>query len=215
MTEINLIPLRWRIASARAARLRRWKLIVPTYASVLVLAAITAHLLFAPEGARAETELARAQEHIQLLNRTIEELNPKLADVQSKLAVAMTIGQQPDWSLLLLVLGRAAGTDIALSSVELAPAPETSVVIAPRTGAKRTNPTSSTRPSDAVRKLNVELAGLGKTQSAVAEFVVRLEQTQLFEQVKLTRTMKEPAGSADAFSFAVSTTLRGGRKTRP
>ncbi len=53
----------------------------------------------------------------------------------------------------------------------------------------------------------LELAGYGRSPEAVARFVLRLEGTRLFEQVKIRSTDRQPFRADDAIAFKIGCTL--------
>ena len=55
------------------------------------------------------------------------------------------------------------------------------------------------------------LGGLGRTQSSVAQFVVRLEQTGLFDEVKMITATREPFLSNEAVGFKLECRMSEGR----
>ena len=216
MNRVNLIPSEWRIAASVDRRIARWKLICIAYALVIALAAVAARTCVGGDETSLHYELTRTEQQIESLNRLIGELRPALAETQAQLGVAQAIGDQPDWSLLLLIVGRAASDEIVLTRMQLSPN-EAVPAPAPRSPTSRPTTNGPQVPLGSepqARRLKLELSGLGKTQTEVSGFVVRLEQTRLFDQVKLIRTAREAAGASDALAFQIDAVFRAGKRVR-
>jgi hypothetical protein len=62
------------------------------------------------------------------------------------------------------------------------------------------------------RRFTVELRGLATTQPAVSQFVLRLQQIGLFDDVKLLRTGREPVFNTSAVSFEITCVIGEGGK---
>ena len=110
------------------------------------------------------------------------------------------MGEQPDWSLLLALLSRTLGDQAVLRSVGLEYAPE---------AFEETAPSAPEAPNEPP-PVTLELSGLGQTQYVVSRFVLRLEQTPLFESVRLIDTRREPFLAGHAVAFRIECVLGAG-----
>src|SRR5262245_4840489 len=105
MTGVNLIPAKYRDARRRQRRAGAWFTICSGYAIVLAIAYVGGATALGDGGSTA-AELARTRQQVEELNRAAGMLKLQLRDAQIKLGVARTVGEQPDWSLLLGILGK-------------------------------------------------------------------------------------------------------------
>jgi hypothetical protein len=103
-----------------------------------------------------------------------------------------TVAEQPDWSVLLALLGSVKGDDVVLRSVAVGPAP----VPAPPPP-ERGKPA----PPPVVPDTILDVMGVGQTQLAVSQHVLRLEQTGLFSKVALLDTGREAFVNGNAIAF--------------
>ncbi len=63
--------------------------------------------------------------------------------------------------------------------------------------------------------IQLQLGGLGLAQQAVSEFVLRLEETSLFRQVKLLDTKREPFLDSDAIAFHIECLIETEEAVQP
>lgn len=215
MTNINLVPARWREKAARSRQKRRW--IGATFVYALALCGVAAVAIAAADsdGTSLAADIAKTKQQIEQLDHAIIALKPALAEAQTKLSVARSIADQPDWSLLLAVLSDATKGDIALVRCQLSRSDGAAETPAPAVKNAAAAPT--TRPA-APPAMKLALHGLGRTQTSVTDFVLRLEQTALFDRVTLKHVSKESTegGGPERCGFEIECSLNsdtsGGRK---
>src|SRR5262245_5603948 len=111
MNSVNLIPPSYRDACRRRKRMRAWFTVCGGYAIVLAIAYVGGATALGDGGSTAQ-ELARTQQQVEELSRAAGMLKLQLRDAQIKLGVARTVGEQPDWSLLLGILGKLSDDQI-------------------------------------------------------------------------------------------------------
>jgi Tfp pilus assembly protein PilN len=191
---INLIPAHRIAARQRRARLRAWGSAVVAYGIALAIACTAVTVLQAdPEAGQTlqQVELTRAAN--RKASGTLVEAAKRLALAQTSQKMVRVLSDQPDWSLLFAGLGNRLGDDAVLRDIRLR--------------------SISTGPAGPPR-YKLELRGLGKTQTAVSQFVAALEKSELFDEVRLLRTGREPFLTDNAVSFDLDCTLGdgGGRK---
>ena len=128
----------------------------------------------------------------------------KACDVQQRILTAglieqaanRSVGNQPDWSVLLTALSEELGDEIVFRGCRLeCPLSPNGAVASPQAA-------------------QIQLSGLGRSQTAVSKFVLRLEESGLLDKVKLVRTSRESLGDASAVAFVVDCGLsaQGGKK---
>ena len=215
MTSVNLIPHPRRRAAAARHRARRWCWGVAGYAAVLLGAYASAAAIITAQGDDKSAMLERTMRQIEELNNAAAALKPQLSEAHTRLSVARTVGDQPDWSLLLAVISGTIDDDIVLSSTKLDTlADERSAQIAPvPQAAKRASNADANEKSLEPTMLRVTLQGIGRSQSAVTQFVLRLERLGLFERVDLARSSRQTVGAVDANVFRIECSLQ--RSVKP
>jgi len=203
---VNLVPSARREAQVRSARIRFWFMTCATYGlgwlGVLVLV-----------GATALNDDTGLLDELRQVNGLVAESESELAALRGELVrsrvdltTSLTIGKQPDWSALLALLSTTLGDRITLRNCKLTtlhkstdvrgPAPASTVADRSETGVARESTT-----------IQFQLDGFGLAQQAVSEFVLRLEETSLFRQVKLLDTRREPFLDGDAIAFHIECLL--------
>ena len=185
MQTVNLIPAFRRDAKRCRQRVRQCAAICVLYAIVSSAAAGAWRWSLGGEDPGIEQHLATASADIDRASNALTFTNSQLSAARSQIASNRQILSQPDWSLLLALLSKETGNNIVLRSFELKAADA---------------PTSDKTPPTAP-KLTLRLSGFGRTNQAVAEFGLRLEETHLFSRVTLVDSSRETFLAGDAFSF--------------
>ena len=193
---VNLVPSARREAQVRSARIRFWFMTCAVYGlgwlGVLVLVGATA--LNDDTGLR--DELRQVNGLVAESESELVALRSELIRSRAELTTSLTIGKQPDWSALLALLSTTLGDRIILRNCKLTTLHKSPGMHGPATGVARESTT-----------IQLQLGGLGLSQQAVSEFVLRLEETSLFRQVKLLDTRREPFLDGDAIAFHVECLL--------
>ncbi len=204
MQAINLIPTHRTQAKRQRRNVRRWVALTLGYATMLTVVSVLCQTVWSDVDRSQTHQLAQVAERIEQSNAAITALQPQLAHVRLSLAIEQQIVSQPDWSILLAMLGEVMGEDIVLRECELTPL-YADGQRSPSGMALMHGPNGTIKLG--AHQYQLHLSGLGRSQSAVSRFVLRLEETRLFEQVKLINTMREPVRGIDAFSFKLECTL--------
>jgi Tfp pilus assembly protein PilN len=214
---VNLIPLHRRRAKARRARTRAWFAIGGTYAVVLTIAAVA--LTFASSSTCVPAkDLRKAESEIERSNQQLTAVRTVLAEAQQTLASARAVSDQPDWSMLLVLLAKSTGDDVVLNRCEITPvkddaaptipgAPPPAPPVAPPVQTVGLTPKAAV--SRSAGRADLRLAGIGRSQAAVAQFVLQLESTDLFEHVSLLQTTRQEYLGGEAVAFELDCPLRG------
>jgi Tfp pilus assembly protein PilN len=209
---VNLIPLHRRRAKARRARSRAWFAIGGAYAVVLFIAGAALMLTSADVPMK---DLRKAASDIERSNQQLTAIRTVLAEAQQTLASARAVSDQPDWSILLVLLAKSQGDDGVLNRCELSPARD-DAAMPQGPGAPPAAPVQTiglaAKPAAASRsagRAGLRLSGLGRSQAAVAQFVLQLETTDLFEHVSLLQTTRQQYLGGEAVAFELDCPLRG------
>ena len=193
---VNLVPAARREAQVRSARIRFWFMTCAIYGlgwlAVFVLVGATA----LNNDTALRDELHQVNGLVAESKSELAALRDELARSRAELATSLTIGKQPDWSALLALLSTTLGDRIILRDCKLTTLHKSPGARGPVTGVARESTT-----------IQLQLGGLGMAQQAVSEFVLRLEETSMFRQVKLLDTRREPFLDGDAIAFHVECLL--------
>lgn len=200
MKSVNFIPAHRLHERQRRRRLGRWGAAWAAYVVVLLGAYVCCCALYGGGSAHAD-ELASTGARIQQSVRSIDEAHRELSAAKATLKANQAVGNPPDWSLLLGLLARSLSDEVVLRRCVLAPGW--------RAPASSTPPPGSGRPADHPGLFLLAVTGYGRTQAAVSEFVLHLEQAGLFDQVKLVKTSREMFLSSNAIAFRLECSLAG------
>jgi len=207
MKPVNLIPTRRLIARQRQRHVRRCVVICASWAFVIAgVCALGQGVVPSPsEGdggtAGLPTRLERAGKELEVAQHNATSARDELAGVQATLRATRAIADQPDWSTLLALIGRATGDDVLLRTFELQPVGSSGSAQAGAKATARATSSSTTSPKGAGFILSA--SGLAQSQLAVTQFVLRLEKVGLFSKVTLLDTGREPFRDGEATSFRV------------
>lgn len=178
---INLIP-----APIRARRLDRRRVghgltATAIYLSMLFVATTGYLTLNTPRSANATTNaLAMDVERAALLRTQIATLKQTRIETERQLAGARVLSERPDWSTLLRLVALAAGSEIVLNDFSLG----------------TTGPTIEAGAW-------VTVGGIATDPWTVSSFALRLEDTGLFDRVKIESSRREPFNNRTATGFVL------------
>ena len=206
MADSNLIPAHRRDIRMRGVRLRQWVVVCIVYTVVLGLGYGICRGFWIEAG-DPTTELGEVAKQIDQSNQAIDVLSQDLATAKLMLDATLRVVDQPDWSALLALTARTLGDQIVLTQCQVLELTEgDSFTPAARHGRGGGRTALRHEMPDA---FTVELSGYGRSPQAVARFVLRLEETRLFEQVTVRSTDRQPFREGDAIAFAIGCTLGG------
>lgn len=224
MKSVNLIPAARLNARRRRAHVRRCIAGCSGYAALALAAGLTCHGVWGRADESLPVRLADAQ---AVVERSAHDLAATTADLdaaQSTLRASRSIAEQPDWSLLMKLLAIKEGDEIVLRECLVQPA---------NPGAARQEAADKQRESERVREaaargskpaarrgqpapgdagpvepsMVLSISGLGQSQPAVSQFVLRLEAMHLFSRVTLLDTNRETFLGGEALAFRIDCSL--------
>ena len=196
MNQINLIPASRREAKARRTRLIRWGIVLGLYAGALLGAHFVCGACWSGDSHLLAAETRASAARLREANRTMLSLHGELTQTEEKLRSAQAVGRQPDWGVLLGLLARNVGDDIVLEFCRLR-----------QDAPPRSKKASAVAERD--QPLLLDLGGLAMSQAIVSQFVLRLEKTGLFDQVRLVNTAQRTFLKKDAVAFRLECLLSG------
>ena len=194
MKSINLIPAARRDAKRRRKHRNACVTACCAYGVVLLGALGLVHVV--STGGRGEpvaAGLAKAEADIERYQQQSTAARSELAAAKATIEANRTVAEQPDWSILLALLAKATGEDVVLRSVLVAPPTN-----APMSAAAAPGKPGAPPPAPEVV---LELTGVGQSQLAVSQHVLRLEQTGLFSKVTLLDTNREAYVNSNVIGF--------------
>jgi hypothetical protein len=200
MGDVNLIPPA-RIARRQCkSKIRRWTVICGTYLISLTVLALSAHAFWRDTDDSVIEELAFTAQRIEGYNAKISELNNKLATTKAALEAGQVISSQPNWTRLLVLLGDELKEEVVLKDCQLM---ATSTSSGDAANSVQNLITSSPDVFLAERQYTLEVSGYGRTQTSVSQFVLRLEQMQIFDSVDLVNSRRQSFLNTEAVVFHI------------
>jgi hypothetical protein len=104
-------------------------------------------------------------------------------------------------------VAQSMGDGIVLNRCDVAPVKEEAPIVQPVSVVAK--PGAAPAAPAAPRRALLHLAGLGRSQTDVAQFVLRLEGTDLFEHVNLLHTSRQVLMGNEAVGFELDCPLAG------
>ena len=154
-------------------RARKWVgvLLLEVLAGAFV--ALVSRYDYANPAVEARDSIQSTVGQIDVVGAALENLQHELQSLEQKLAVASEVSGQPDWSIVLAAIAWRGKSLIELSSTQLMSAPA-----------------KGGGPGDAFYK--VSLLGTSETRGDVTKFVELLEDSGIFEDVRISQTQTIP-----------------------
>jgi len=199
---INLIPAPRRRSQVAQTHLRRWVAGWVFSGLALLVGCLLIRATWGGARSALAEDIDKAARTISVSNRQVDILRRRLADARWKLESGRAVGQQPDWSILLALLAGSLGDDVVLERCQLAPADPLP------TGGSADAETPDTDAMASGRYV-FEIDGLSRSQLAVSRFVLRLEKTGLFDQIRLIKTTRRTFLDQKAVAFRLECLLQG------
>ena len=204
MINVNLVPDARLAKKRRRVRLRVWTALCLAYALVLVAMSAGGYVIWSGGDVALANELEAVGEQAKDYQFSIDTLQQELAEAEAALQASRAMGNQPDWSTLLVLLAQKLGDEIVLDGCKLSPLAEQE----DPSGAKTASPKLSAKDIPlGQRRYCLKLSGFGRTQTAVSQFVLRLEQIPLFEEVKLVKSNRQDFLSSEAVGFEIECSI--------
>jgi len=197
MGDVNLIPAARLASKHRQARQRMWVIICGAYLMSLMVASLSARALWGGDDAVAR-ELTSTVQNIEQYNSAIIELRQDLGQATAALETTRAVSGQPSWGKLLILLSNELGAEVVLSKCQLI------------SSSKEDKKITDHRPASgglSERQYRLDLSGLGRTQSSVSRFVLRLERMNIFESVTLVDSNRCGFLNDEAVAFSIECRL--------
>ncbi len=198
MLAVNLIPVHRKLKRQRAVRVSRWLAICVLYTGSVVMFCIASSARPQVSNRKdLEAQIQTVNNEIETTKQDIEQLRQKVDAAERAVEASEAVGPQPNWSILLRALASETGDSIVMGSCELSPIMSEEV-----TELKLNDP-------QRVEAFSLKLAGFGRTQRDVSDFVLRLEAMMLLDTVSLVSSRREPFLTDHAVAFEVRCSIVG------
>jgi hypothetical protein len=203
----NLMPAPRRQAKACRTRIRQWLVVGVAYTVMLATICIVCHRTWGLGPDPLADEISQTTDRIRTSGRTIAILQKQLVASRWKLDTFKGVGQQPDWSVVLTLLADGLGNEVVLSGCQL---DEIMIPLDSNAGSTPPPAPPGARQEKAQKMAFVlSVSGFGRSQTAVSQFVLRMERSGLFDNVRLVSTVREPFLNAKAISFRLKCYFEG------
>ena len=187
MQSRNLIPSHRLEADRRRRRLKAWGVGISGYAAALVVVYVVSLCAWGVDAEALARRRDATAQRVQQIHRQIQRAQADLAEVRRSLEANEAIGGHPDWSLLLLLLTHKMNDGVVLRQCRLTPRDAE--------GPPSGDPTAG--------GWRLEMSGFGREVTAVSQFALDLDQTGLFHEVRLLKTVRQPFLAGQATHFQI------------
>lgn len=206
MVRVDLIPRQRIERRHRRRRLQIWLAIVAAYAACVLSGALGIRIADSRDDRKLRQAVTLKRQTTTSAIRSVQEMETLVTNASIRLAANRAVGDQPDWSVLLAIFAETAGEDVVLLRCRMS--------IAGRgPGRPAVRPPAGTDGGTAAdRARTVELTGLAPTQAEVSGFLLRMERTPLFRDVRLLDTRRQPLLDRTVVLFRVDLRLDAGRE---
>jgi Tfp pilus assembly protein PilN len=204
MGDINMIPADRLAKKHQKARLRLWTLVCGVYFIFLVVFVLSGRFFWGGYNDPITEEIKSTAERIESYSSTIQQLQEKLAKATAELQACQAISCRPNWSKLLVLLSGELGEEVVLGNCQ--------IVILNKGRNVKDNLREFFSSSDpaallAERRYKLELSGYGRTQTAVSQFVLRLERMRIFDSVRLINSYRGAFLKSEAVAFSIECSI--------
>jgi len=203
MTTLNLIPPSRADAKRQASSIKRWTIVCSAYAAALLCVWIALTATTRPNLAPIREELATIESQIVKQQSEAAKLQAQLATEAAVLKASRSVGDQPDWSVLMKLVAGALGNRVTLNQVAVNPLQGQSG--AGRAFGERPGAMSAAMLEDAASNSTymMSISGMASTQSEAQKLALRLEVAGFFDRVKLVQTSRQEFMGGHAIAFEI------------
>lgn len=188
MITANLIPLPRLDARRRQVRTRHWSWAWAGYAVVLGGLLVAAAMGWQTDRSAPEAELGSVLAEVDKNEKSVKQLRATIDSQRKKLWANLAVGDQPDWSVLLVFVKQTLGEEAWLRRFRLQ-----TLDIAAETDPKDVK--VILKPAE--RRFAMNLIGIAASQNSVSDMVIKLERLGLFERVELRESKRVREGGEE------------------
>jgi len=182
---VNLIPSHRLECRRQRRRIQLWCVGCSGYGVVLGGLWLSVCVWYGSPDQAIAADLITVEARISDVSAAIDQLQPRLAAAEAMLAASGSIGHRADWTALLTLLADLLDDRTVLSACHLAPL----------TGSTGSGP---------ARDYALTLSGLARSHADASAYVLRLEESGLFDRVQLLDTRTELFVGERAVAFRIA-----------
>jgi Tfp pilus assembly protein PilN len=205
MADVNLIPPEWVAKRRSRTHLRLWAGICIVYVVGLVVAVASAYVVWSGGDARLEQDLAATKERLGQTNQRVLQMRREVAQATTALQAGRVIACQPDWSKLLTMVSENLGDEVVLTTCRLVALDKEHRDLVEGMGRQTTPASLPQLLADGAHQL--QLGGFGRSQTAISNFILRLEKLGLFASTRRLESNRKEFLGTDAIAFSVECTF--------
>lgn len=206
MPDTNLIPVHRRLRRHRRDRLRLWSVAGSVLGALVAVASLGARAWCGRQDLAIVDKSQQTGGLVREYEAAIRGLRLQLDVAEKAKEMSQVLCLQPDWSRLLSLLTAELGEEIVLSQLELVTLSEKDTEMADTPSAGQVH--SSRDAVFSGETYRIRLTGLGRTQYAVSQLLLRLENLSIFDIVRLSNTSRKPVLNQTAVGFSIECWIR-------
>jgi len=192
----DLLPEEYRRIRHQRRRIKRWGAVLGATATVMLAGSIGLRAGAGGDDEQMRAALAKIRAESAQRQARIEDWSGELSQVRKALDLARSVGDHPDWSVLLALVADSLGQNTVLESINLDPM-----------GGEAVASVSGPEPIQTPGGYILGLSGYGKSQVDVTRLAIRLERSGLFDRVNLVQTRSAAVGQVEAVFFRFECSL--------
>jgi Tfp pilus assembly protein PilN len=197
---VNLIPVHRRIRNRRSRRIRAWLVAGAIYLPTIIFGGLIARWSLRNTPAPLADRLQRVSDEVEKVKKATSAVHGEHRLVAEQLRFHAEIADTVDHTALLSAIADQLGEESVLGAVRVIPI--------------TTSPLQPARPSNGragvllpAQMYRVELRGHARSQPAVSQLLLSLQNMKLFSDVKLVRTGREPYLNFESVAFQIDCQL--------
>lgn len=210
MNGVNLIPASRRRARRKSLRVRAWGAAAMVVTLGLCAAELVLWSMWSRPGPDHSAMLVHLEQQIETAREREQRARAEVREARALEAAAREVADQPDWGVLLALVGQQLGTEAVLDTCRLEAVAR--VEPAAKAGAK---PAPAARPQAKPERFTLVLGGVAKSQDSASQVALGLKGTGLFEGVSLVETRRTPFMGGEAVSFRIECAIADAAGSNP
>lgn len=188
MTRLNLLPAGLVVRRQRARRIAAWSWVVGVGAVCALACGVGLHVSATGLAGDPSARVLAVQQQSAAEADSTAKITAEIGELRRRAQVAAQVSRRPNWSVLLALLAERRGADVVLVAVGVTPTPAGAVA-----------PTG----------FSVQVSGVAETMASAQRYVLELEASGVFDEVRLLETARGQVGAQEAVRFGVVLALRG------